>query len=425
MSAFSELKWRGLVFDSTPEAEMSLEGEQLTVYIGFDPTAASLHVGSLVPVMGLARLQRYGHRPIALVGGGTGLIGDPSGKKDERKLLSREQVGENLTGIRRQLERFLHFDDTAGAGSAAVIVDNAEWLDSLSFIDFLRDTGKRFTVNYMLAKESVKRRLESEDGLSFTEFSYMLLQSYDFLELFKRYNCTMQLGGSDQWGNIVAGSELVRKVSGERVHGLVFPLITNSSGTKFGKTETGTIWLDPERTSPFKFYQFWINTEDADVIRYLKYFTWLDEQEINDLQVEVDEQPGQRVAQEKLAEEVTRIVHGEAGLERAKRATQVLFATSFDDLELRDIMDVFSDAPSSQLPRKQFEQGMSIVDLAAASGLTASKGEARRLIRSGGLRVNNQQMKDEGASIDVSDAIGGKLIVLRKGKKSYQLVELE
>ena len=425
MNVFDELKWRDLVYDSTPEAKEILAKEKITVYIGFDPTASSLHVGSLVPVMGLARMQRFGHRPIALVGGGTGLIGDPSGKKDERKLLTREQVRRNLVGVRKQLEKFLDFDEVTAGASTAIMVDNADWLESLTFIEFLRDTGKRFTVNYMLAKESVKRRVESEDGLSFTEFSYMLLQAYDFFELHQKYDCKMQMGGSDQWGNILSGAELIRKETGERVHGLVFPLVTNTSGTKFGKTESGTVWLDAERTSPYKFYQFWYNTEDADVVRYLKYFTWLEQREIESLEATVQADPGKRQAQIRLAEEVTRMVHGEDGLERARRATQVLFADSFDDLELQDILDVFEDAPSANIARKDIESGMSIVDLAASSGLTTSKGEARRLIRSGGLRINNKKLSDENANLDASSAIGGKLFVLRKGKKDYRLVELD
>jgi len=259
-----EFEWRGLLYDSTPELREILGRESLTAYIGFDPTASSLHVGSLLPILGLARLQKFGHRPIALVGGGTGLIGDPSGKTEERKLLSAGDVSANLEGIRAQLESFLDFSH---AENSAVMVNNLDWLGKLSLIDFLRDTGKHFTVNYMLAKESVKRRIESEDGISYTEFTYMMLQAYDFLALNEREDCTLQLGGSDQWGNILAGADLVRRVRGERVHGLVFPLVTNSSGTKFGKTEAGTVWLDPERTSPYRFYQFWLNTDDRDVVK--------------------------------------------------------------------------------------------------------------------------------------------------------------
>ena len=425
MNVFDELKWRDLVFDHTPESEDVLAKDKLTVYIGFDPTASSLHVGSLVPLMALARMQRFGHRPIALVGGGTGLIGDPSGKKDERQLLTREQVKQNLIGVRKQLERFLNFDSTDGQDNAAIMVDNAEWLESLTFIEFLRDTGKRFTVNYMLSKESVKRRIDSDDGLSYTEFSYMLLQAFDFLELHKKYGCNMQMGGSDQWGNILAGAELVRKETGNRVHGIVFPLVTNSSGTKFGKTEAGTIWLSAEKTSPYRFYQFWINTEDADVIRYLKYFSWLGKEEIDELEAEVRASPGNRGAQKRLAEEITQMVHGDEGLAKAQRATQVLFGATFENLDLQEILEVFADAPSAIIARREVEAGISIVDLAAHSGLTTSKGEARRLIRSGGLRMNNVKLDDENASVDISTALGGKLFVLRKGKRDYRLVEID
>src|SRR5262245_38334932 len=270
---FAELQWRGLVYDATEGLRELLATERITAYIGFDPTAASVHVGTLLTIMGLTRLQRFGHTPIAIVGGGTGMIGDPSGKSEERRLLSREQIEENVAGIRAQLSRFLDF----GAGpNAAKIVNNADWLASFDLLGFLRDTGKYFTVNYMLQKESVNRRLESEEGISFTEFSYLLLQARDFLELFDRHGCVLQMGGSDQWGNITAGTDLIRKLRGQKAHGLVWPLLKTASGTKFGKTETGTIWLDAEKTSPFRFYQFWLNTNDADVIAYLKYFTFLD-----------------------------------------------------------------------------------------------------------------------------------------------------
>src|SRR5712671_1569185 len=281
MNLYDELKWRGMVYDATEGLADLLAKEHVTAYIGFDPTASSLHVGSLLTVMGLARLQRFGHTPIAIVGGGTGMIGDPSGKSQERLLLSRAQIDENVAGIRAQLERFLDFNAPA---NAARIVNNADWLAGFDLLGFLRDTGKYFTVNYMLQKESVNRRLESEDGISYTEFSYLLLQARDFLELFDRYGCTLQMGGSDQWGNITAGIELIRKLRGKKVHGLVTPLITTASGVKFGKTEAGTIWLDPARTSPFRFYQFWLNTEDRDVISYVKCFTFLDRDAIDALE---------------------------------------------------------------------------------------------------------------------------------------------
>src|SRR6266498_2940425 len=281
---FDELQWRGMVYDATEGLDAIFSTERVTGYIGFDPSASSLHVGSLLTVMGLARLQRFGHAPIAIVGGGTGMIGDPSGKSQERELLSPEQIEANVAGVRRQLEQFLDFEPRDGATTAARIVNNAEWLATIDVLSFLRDVGKHFTVNYMLQKESVTRRLESEEGISFTEFSYLVLQAYDFLQLFDRYGCTLQMGGSDQWGNITAGIELIRKLRAKKVHGLVVPLVTTASGAKFGKTETGTVWLDPERTSPFRFYQFWFNTDDRDVVLYLKFFTFCDRSEIQDLE---------------------------------------------------------------------------------------------------------------------------------------------
>jgi tyrosyl-tRNA synthetase len=304
-----ELEWRGLVYDATEGLADVLAKERMTAYIGFDPTASSLHVGSLLQVMSLARLQRFGHRPIAIVGGGTGMIGDPSGKSQERVLLSPEQIDANLGGIRQQLSRFLDFDR---AVNAARIVNNADWLGGIDLLSFLRDAGKHFTVNYMLQKESVSRRLESEEGISFTEFSYLLLQAYDFLQVFDRYGCTLQMGGSDQWGNITAGVDLIRKLRAKKAHGLVVPLVMTSSGVKFGKTEAGTIWLDPARTSPFKFYQFWLNTDDRDVLTYLKYFTFLDRGEIGALEAATTAAPEKREAQRALARDITALVHGRA-----------------------------------------------------------------------------------------------------------------
>src|SRR5690242_10273397 len=295
---YAELDWRGLVYSGTEGVREALSRESITAYIGFDPTASSLHVGSLLPVMALARLQRFGHTPIAIAGGGTGMIGDPSGKSQERTLLSLDEINENLDGLRRQLSRFLDFDC---AGNAARIVNNADWLASFDLLGFLRDTGKYFTVNYMLQKESVNRRLESEDGISYTEFSYLLLQARDYLELFDRHRCTLQLGGTDQWGNITAGIELIRKLRGKKTHGLVWPLMTTAGGTKFGKTEVGTVWLDPARTSPFEFYQFWLNTDDRDVVAYLKYFTFLERERIEELARATQSAPEKREAQRVLA----------------------------------------------------------------------------------------------------------------------------
>ncbi|MDE2997184.1 MAG: tyrosine--tRNA ligase [Bacteroidota bacterium] len=420
---YDEFEWRGLLYDATPDLKELLGKESVTAYIGFDPTAASLHVGSLLPIMGLARLQRFGHTPIALVGGGTGLIGDPSGKTAERQLLTKEKVAKNIEGIRAQLAHFLDFERE---GNPARIENNHDWLGELQLIDFLRDTGKHFTVNYMLSKESVKRRIESEDGISYTEFTYMMLQAYDFLELNRRADCTLQMGGSDQWGNILAGTDLIRRVSGKKAHGLVFPLITNASGTKFGKTEAGNVWLDPELTSPYKFYQFWMNTDDRDVVHYLKSFTWLDRETIEVLKASVQENPGAREAQRTLAREVTTMLHGESERKKAEAAAKVLFGGSLENLSVRDLKDIFEDVPSTVIPREELSgEGLGILDLCSRTGLTGSNGEARRLIRQGGLFINNERFTDEGGRVTVDAGIDGELLVLRKGKKSYHLVQIQ
>lgn len=420
---YNEFEWRGLLFDATPELKDVLATESVTAYIGFDPTASSLHVGSLLPIMGLARLQRFGHSPIALVGGGTGLIGDPSGKTAERQLLNREQVEHNLEGIRSQLAQFLDFDRDS---NPAEILNNLDWLGELHLIDFLRDVGKYFTVNYMLSKESVKRRIQSDDGISYTEFTYMMLQAYDFLALHRLKKCTLQMGGSDQWGNILAGTDLIRKADSSKAHGLVFPLVTNSSGTKFGKTESGTVWLDPERTSPYKFFQFWLNTDDRDVIDYLKYFTWLSRPEIEALEKEVAVNPGARAAQKELAELVTKMVHGEEAYEKAMAASQVLFGGAIDTLSVADLKDIFEDVPSTTLVPSAFTgEGLGVLTLCSETGLTASNGEARRLIRQGGLFVNSNRIEDENMSLTTGDLIEGQLLVLRKGKRNYHLVQVE
>jgi tyrosyl-tRNA synthetase len=419
---FSELQWRGLVYDSTHGADGLLGREKVTAYSGFDPTASSLHVGNLIPMMALARLQRAGHSPIALVGGGTGLIGDPSGKTAERTLQSREDVEANVRSIRAQLERFLDFDAPA---NPARLVDNAEWLNAMSAMEFLRDVGKHFTVNYLLAKESVKRRLESEEGISYTEFSYSLLQAYDFLVLYDRYACRLQIGGSDQWGNIVAGADLIRKLRGAQAHGLVTPLLTTSSGTKFGKTETGTVWLDPERTSPFRFHQFWLNSEDRDVVGYLKLFTFKSHEDIAALQSETQEHPERRAAQRELAREVTAIVHGPDQVARAERAASVLFGGTVSGASVDDILMVFDDAPSISITGSSLESGIGAADLAVRAGLAASKGEAARLIKQGGLYVNDRRLSDERGEITMADAIGRSVIVLRKGQRERRIIRVE
>jgi tyrosyl-tRNA synthetase len=420
MNVFEEFKWRGMLYDASEGLEETLANHNITGYIGFDPTAASLHVGSLLPIMGLARLQQHGHTPIALVGGGTGMIGDPSGKTQERQLLSKEQIEFNVEGIRSQLSLFLDFEVKS---NRAMLINNTDWLAPIPMVDFLRDVGKHFTVNYMLAKESVKRRFEEGDGISFTEFSYMLLQSYDFLVLHDRYGCTLQMGGSDQWGNIVAGTELIRKMRGAKGYGLVFPLVTTSAGIKFGKTEAGSVWLDPKLTSPYRFYQFWINTEDSDVVTYLKFFTLLDQQAIEELEQAVVTAPEKREAQKRLAEEVTRTVHGESNLRKAIQASQVLFGGEIEDLSASDVLDIFAEVPSSEVPGDTFTGGgVSLVDLVISSGFAPSKGAARRLIEDGGIYINNRRVSDVQATIDLSTFIDGQFLVLRKGARKYHLV---
>jgi len=421
MNLFDELEWRGMLYDSTDGLREQLATERLTAYIGFDPTSSSLHVGSLLTVMGLARLQRYGHTPIAIVGGGTGMIGDPSGKSQERVLLSREQLDVNVAGIRKQLAQFLDFD---ARGNAAIMVNNADWLGTIDLLSFLRDVGKHFTVNYMLQKDSVNRRIESEEGISYTEFSYLVLQAYDFLQLFDRYGCTLQMGGSDQWGNITAGIELIRKLRAKKAHGLVWPLMTTASGTKFGKTEAGAVWLDSSRTSEYAFYQFWFNTNDRDVVPYLKSFTFLERAQIAELEQATKTSPERRDAQRVLAREVTALVHGAEHVARAERASQVLFGEDLTALAIDDVLAVFDDVPSTELTADEFGVGIGVVELVARVGLAPSKGEARRLVQSGGVYVNNRRLADPAHKLSRDQAIEGKLFVLRKGQKQNHLVRL-
>jgi tyrosyl-tRNA synthetase len=411
-----------MLHEATPDLKKILGEEKLTAYIGFDPSAASLHVGSLLPVMGLARLQRFGHTPIAIAGGGTGLIGDPSGKTRERQLLTPAQVEENLIGIRAQLSRFLDFDTPS---NPARIINNADWLAPISMMEFLRDVGKYFTVNNLLAKEAIKRRLETEEGISFTEFSYPLLQAYDYLVLYDRYGCTLQMGGSDQWGNILAGIDLIRRLRSARAHGLVFPLVTTSAGVKFGKTEAGAVWLDPKLTSPYRFYQFWLNTDDRDAITYLKFFTWLSQLEIDELAESVRTEPEKRRAQRELARHVTALVHGETELEKALRASEVLFGKEISGLGVQEILDIFADVPSTELDKSKLEgDGFTITDALVVSRLAPSKGEARRLVQGGGVAMNNRRVSDARQAISGSDLIDGQVLVLRKGAKHYHVIRV-
>jgi tyrosyl-tRNA synthetase len=420
--AFRELTWRRMVYEATDGVADVLAREKVTCYIGFDPTASSLHVGSLLPMMALARMQRFGHSPIAIAGGGTGLIGDPSGRTQERQLLTLEQAEANLEGIKAQLARFLDFD---AAANPARIVNNADWLTKLDLMDFLRDIGKHFTVNYMLAKESVKRRLDLEEGISFTEFSYLLLQSYDYLTLYDRYGCNLQMGGSDQWGNITAGCDLIRKLRGARAHGLVLPLVTTASGVKFGKTEAGAVWLDERLTSAFRFYQFWLHTDDRDVADYLRYFTFLTEDEITAIDQELTRTPEGRAAQRTLAREVTRLVHGDDAVARAERASALLFGEGITELNVDDVLAVFDDVPSIEIPAAAFEgAGISLADILVRAGAASSKGEAARLVRGGGVYVNNRRVADDRARLTAGQAISGRLFVLRKGQRQNHLVRL-
>ncbi len=420
MNILDELKARGLVYQSTDEEALSKRFESpLTLYCGFDPTADSLHIGHLLPILMLRRFQLAGHRPIALVGGGTGLIGDPSGKASERTLNPTEVVREYANRIKEQLSRFLDFQ---GDKNPAILANNYEWLGSLQVIEFLRDIGKNFSLGTMLAKDSVESRMSR--GISFTEFSYMILQSYDFMKLNELYGCEMQIGGSDQWGNITSGIDLIRRMSvGEdrQVHGLTIPLVTKSDGTKFGKTEGGAVWLDPEKTSPYKFYQFWMNTDDRDVVKYLKYFTFLSIEEINQLTEEVETQPEKRNAQRMLAKEVTELVHGVEARERAEKISHALFTGGLENLSGVEVEEGFSDVPSAEINDAE----MLLVDALIEVGAVTSKRQARESLESGAVYINGVRQTDTGATIAQLDKLDGKFIVIRRGKKNYYLLRLK
>jgi tyrosyl-tRNA synthetase len=423
MTLFEELQWRGMVSQTTHEdLPEVLDREPLTLYCGFDPTADSLHIGSLLPIIGLMRFQRAGHRPVALVGGATGMIGDPSFKTDERKLLDKDQLERNVAGIRAVLGRFLDFDGASGA----VLVNNADWLGAIPMLDFLRDVGKHFSVNVMISRESVRARLEDrEHGISYTEFSYQLLQAYDFLHLHDTLGCRLQVGGSDQWGNITAGMDLTRRLrEGARTYGLTFPLITKSDGTKFGKSESGNVWLNARYTSPYKFYQFLVNQADADTARLLRLFTFLPPPEIEALDRELAEAPEQRAAQRRLAEELTRLVHGDAALAGAEKASRAMFGGDLAGLDAATLNDVFGEVPSTTLPVSTLEEGKALVDVAVGCGVFASKGEARKMIASGGFYLNNGRV-DADTTLTPAALMAGGLAVLRKGKKQYHLLRFE
>jgi len=420
-SIFEELEWRGMVYDRIEGVPEILAKEKVTVYNGFDVTADSLHVGHIVPLIALARMQRFGHHPIALAGGGTTMLGDPSGKTAERALLPVETIQANTEAIKKQLAHFLDFDSKS---NPARLLNNADWLTKLNMIDFMRDIGKNFTVNYMLSKESIRTRLDREEGISFTEFTYMLLQSYDFLYLFDNYGCKMQTGGSDQWGNITAGVELIRRMRSTQAYAMVYPLITKADGTKFGKTESGSVWLDPQRTSPYRFYQFWLNTNDGDVVNYLKYFTFLEHETIDALGDAVMNKPEEREAQRRLAQVMTAMVHGDTALARAEQASQALFGGEISGLSAEEIGDIFAEVPSCELAKNDLVNRVSLLDLLVNAGVSKSKGEARRSLQEGGIYINNHRVSDANREVGVSDLLEGQFIILRKGKKNYALVKV-
>jgi tyrosyl-tRNA synthetase len=417
MDILQDLEFRGLINQQTDAEGLRelLNKEVVKLYCGFDPTADSLHIGHMLPILILRRFQQAGHQPIALVGGGTGLIGDPSGKKAERQLNEKETVAMFSQRIKEQLSRFLDFEKEE---NPATVANNYDWIGKLDVITFLRDIGKNFGLNYMLAKESVSARLET--GISFTEFSYMILQSYDFLNLYQTHGCRLQFGGSDQWGNITAGMELIRKSEEDaKVFGLTVPLVTKSDGTKFGKTEGGAIWLDPEKTTPYEFYQFWINTDDRDVVKYLKYFTFLSHEEINELEKQMQEAPEQRAAQKALGAEMTKLVHGEAALEQAIKISAALFSGSVAELTAEEIQQGFKDVPSYEHTGEE----ISLVDLLVASKIVSSKRQAREDVSNGAVSVNGVREQDVNRIITAADRIEGQFTIIRRGKKKYFLIK--
>ena len=425
MSIVEELHWRGLVADCTDEAELSkrLAAGPVTLYCGFDPTADSLHVGNLVPLLGLRRFQLAGHRPIALAGGATGLIGDPSGKTAERQLLTRELLDHNIARVKVQLAKLLDFE---AKENPARLMDNADWTAAVTYLEFLREVGKHFSVNMMVAKESVRARMEDrETGISYTEFSYMLLQAFDFFELRRQFDCELQIGGSDQWGNITAGMDLCRKRLGAHVFGLTLPLITNADGSKFGKTVAGAIWLDPQKTSVYRFYQFWIRTDDRDVISRLKFFTFMPQAEIAELERQHNEKPEARVAHTALAKAVTDMIHGPAATAEAVRASEILFGGGLEGISEATFNDIIGEVPTKELPRSRFSgDGTLLVELLVDSGLSPSKGQARKDIEGGGINLNNVREANTHRHVTTNDLLFGKYLLLRKGKRNYVAINL-
>lgn len=429
MNFVEELQWRGMIHQMMPGTEEQLKKEMTTAYLGIDPTADSLHIGHLVGVMILKHFQRSGHKPIALVGGATGMIGDPSMKSQERKLLDEETLRHNQEAIKKQLSKFLDFE--SDAPNAAIMVNNYDWMKNFTFLDFIRDIGKHITVNYMMAKDSVKKRLsgESQQGMSFTEFSYQLVQGYDFLNLYNNYGCKLQLGGSDQWGNITTGTELIRRTTGGEAFALTCPLITKADGGKFGKTESGNVWLDPRYTSPYKFYQFWLNVSDADAEKYIKIFTELTREEIEALVAEQQQDPGKRPLQHRLAKELTTMVHSEADWQAAVEASQILFSNHAGET-LRNtpegiLLEVFEGVPQFEVQRTDIEQGLKIADmLVDKAPVFPSKGELRKLAQQGGFSINKEKVTDIYADVTLDMLLQGKCILVQKGKKNYFLIRV-
>jgi tyrosyl-tRNA synthetase len=423
-----ELQWRGMIHDVMPDTEEHLNETMRSAYVGFDPTADSLHIGNLVPIMLLAHFQRCGHRPVALVGGATGMIGDPSGKSSERQLLDEKTLRHNQECVKSQLSQFLDFD--SGAENQGLLVNNYDWMKSFSFLDFIRDVGKHITVNYMMAKDSVKNRIKGEegDGMSFTEFTYQLVQGYDFLHLFKDYDCTLQMGGSDQWGNITTGTELIRRIGQSKGYALTCPLITKSDGSKFGKSEGGNIWLDPKRTSAYKFYQYWLNTSDEDAERYIKIFTFLDRETIDELITAHQQAPHLRALQKRLAQEVTQTVHGSAQYQNALLASEILFGKATDQelkrLDRSTFLEVFDGVPQAEISRDELDAGLDIVAaLVEKSGFLKSNGEARRALDQQSIYINKSKVESTYV-IGAQDLIDNQFVLLQRGKKNYFILKI-
>ncbi len=425
MNLIEELKWRGMIQDIMPGTEEQLQKEMTSAYIGFDPTSDSLHIGSLVPILLLVHLQKAGHKPIALVGGATGMVGDPTGKSEERNLLSEEVLQKNIVGVKRQLEKYLDFEPSKP--NAAEMANNYDWFKDINFLSFIRDIGKHISVNYMMAKDSVKKRLEGETGMSFTEFTYQLIQGYDFLHLYTAKNCKLQMGGSDQWGNIVTGTELIRRKIGGEAFAFTCPLIKKADGGKFGKTEKGNVWIDASKTSPYQFYQFWLNASDGDAVQWIKIFTLLPQTEIETLIATHAEAPHQRMLQKKLAEEVTTFVHGRSAYDFAIKATDILFgnATSqaLESLDEEQLLQIMEGVPTAEFKLDTITNGYDLLTLLTEANVFASKGEARKMLQGGGISINKQKIPADKTLLNNEDLLQNKYLLIQKGKKNYHFIK--